>query len=133
MISQSNKLQMLDILHTTGITTCMLRNLCNYHNEFHEHLFFQFHYSRSIWDVVSHHANLSWPSTSWMQLLQWANTTYKRKKTIWHHIARKSFQPLSISSGTNEITELSRESIVPRSGSLRHQGARLVTLTQQNS
>ena len=87
-LAARGRLQTLDRLQRTGITSATNCILCNSHPETHEHLFFQCSYSKAVWEATQEHARIKWPAMPWSRLLRWASTTFKGKKNLQGHIAR---------------------------------------------
>jgi len=87
-VASKKRLNTMDRLHSAGMlahTTCIL---CAAHEESHNHLFFDCHYSNSVWRTICSKGNVQWPSLPWNQLLIWAANTYRKGKDIMHTIPR---------------------------------------------
>lgn len=87
-LASKKRLNTMDRLHNTGIlahTTCIL---CAAHEESHNHLFFDYHYSNIVWRTICSKASVQWPSLPRNQLLIWAVNTYRKGKDIMHTIPR---------------------------------------------
>lgn len=87
-LASQNRLKTLDRLSRAGITDNMICQLCKREGETHNHLFFHCNYSKEVWDRVSDHGQIQWPSIQWDHLLQWATSTLATKKDIKSHIAK---------------------------------------------
>ncbi|KAJ6965458.1 hypothetical protein NC652_003362 [Populus alba x Populus x berolinensis] len=55
-------LQTMDRLHIVGKKNNQTCILCCSQNEIHDHLFFQCHYTRSIWEAISKQSGIYWPN-----------------------------------------------------------------------
>ena len=66
-------------------TTC---NLCGSAMESHDHLFFQCHYSSSVWSSIANTAGIRWPSLPWSDLLLWTTNNLSEKKNLSHMVGR---------------------------------------------
>ena len=69
----------------THNTTCQL---CNREEETHDHLFFQCTYAKAVWNTLSTHSTIQWPTVQWLQLLQWASSTLRGNGNINSIIAK---------------------------------------------
>ncbi|KAJ8748130.1 hypothetical protein K2173_012596 [Erythroxylum novogranatense] len=78
----------MDRLQFFGVLTSSTCVLCGTSVETHDHLFFQCRFSAAVWGSLSTKTHTSWPSTSWVPLLQWACTHLHRRKDYRHLISR---------------------------------------------
>jgi hypothetical protein len=81
-------LQLTLRLHVFQIIPSLICILYGSQVEIHEHLFFQYHFSTTVWGAITSMTLMGWPSSTWHQLLQWACTRLKKKKEFTHLLAR---------------------------------------------
>jgi hypothetical protein len=80
-------LQLTLRLHVFQIIPSLICILYGSQVEIHEHLFFQYHFSTTVWGAITSMTLMGWPSSTWHQLLQWACTRLKKKKEFTHLLA----------------------------------------------
>jgi hypothetical protein len=63
-------LQLTLRLHVFQIIPSLICILCGSQVETHEHFFFQYHFSTTVWGAITSMTLMGWPSSTWHQLLQ---------------------------------------------------------------
>ncbi|XP_028084501.1 uncharacterized protein LOC114285637 [Camellia sinensis] len=59
-----------DRFHLFGVTQSTVCVFCQYHNEDHNHLFFECPFSERVWSCIKGKINVDWPSLLWDDLIQ---------------------------------------------------------------
>lgn len=87
-IASMGRLHTMDRLLSHQIISSATCALCGLHTEMHNHLFFQCTYSASVWRNITEKTLVNWPNMDWLCLLQWAATTFRKKKDFSHYLSR---------------------------------------------
>jgi hypothetical protein len=87
-IASMGRLHTMDRLLSHQIISSATCALCGLHTETHNHLFFQCTYSASVWRNITEKTLVNWPNMDWLCLLQWAATTFRKKKDFSHYLSR---------------------------------------------
>ena len=72
-------------MHQTLTSRCVL---CRSATETHDHLFFRCDFSSYVWQEVTTRTLSTWPTLSWLPLLQWASLHLRRKGDFSHLLSR---------------------------------------------
>lgn len=87
-LASLGRLHTMDRLSSHSVITSFLCVLCSSATETHDHLFFSCDFLSYVWREVTTRTLTTWPTLSWLPLLQWAILHLRRKGDFRHLLSR---------------------------------------------